>query len=128
MADKASNKTQKEAPASRASKDASATDFAVLEIGGSQLIVHVGDVFEVNKLDAKSGDTIKTKDVLMTKVGDSVQVGEPHVKGAEVEMKVLAQTKGKKIKAFDYKAKSRYRRRWGYRPHLTRIEITQIKA
>ena len=102
--------------------------LAVLEISGIQLIVKPGEVYEVEKIDARSGDTVKLDTVMLTKHGDNVKVGDPYVKGASVELKVLAQTKGKKLKAFTYKAKARYRRRWGYRASLTRVEVVSIIA
>ena len=114
--------TREESTASTANK------VAVLEISGTQLIVRPGEVYEVEKIDAKSGDTVSFDTVMLTSDGKTTKVGTPYVKGAKIELKVLAQTKGKKLKAFNYKAKSRYRRRWGYRPLLTRIEVLSIEG
>ena len=45
----------------------------------------------------------------------------------EVEGKVVAHGKGKKIIVFKYKAKKNYRRKQGHRQPYTKVEITSIK-
>ena len=40
--------------------------------------------------------------------------------------RILADAKGPKIRASNYKNKSNQRRRWGHRQHLAEIEITGI--
>jgi large subunit ribosomal protein L21 len=46
--------------------------------------------------------------------------------GASVSARVVGQTKGRKIVAFNYKPKSNQRRRWGHRQRYSTIEITGI--
>jgi large subunit ribosomal protein L21 len=59
--------------------------------------------------------------------GDNVQVGQPVVKGASVEAKVLdTDVKGKKVTAIRYKAKKRVNKVRGHRQMHTLIEITKI--
>lgn len=101
-------------------------DFAIVKIRSKQHQVSVGDKLDLNRLHAKEGDVISFDDVLLLKKGKKLEVGNPTVKDSKIEAKVLKHFKGKKIKIFKYKAKSRYRRRIGHRQLKTQIEITKI--
>ena len=59
--------------------------------------------------------------------GDGVKVGSPTVKGAKVTAKVVHH-KGDKTITFKFRRRQRTRRRVGFRPSLTTLEITKIKA
>lgn len=101
-------------------------DFAIVKIGRSQYQVTKGDVLTVEKLEAEEGKTVKFADVLLTFSKDKATIGQPTVKGALVEAKVLDQFKGKKMYINKFKAKSRYRKKIGHRQMYTKIEITKI--
>lgn len=97
---------------------------AILETGGKQYSVQVGDVVYVEKLDAQEGEKIVFDKVLMA----NGVVGNPYVKGASVEGKVVKNGKGKKINIFTYKPnKTSTRKRQGHRQPYTKVEITKIK-
>ncbi len=96
----------------------------ILETGGKQYSVNVGDVIYVEKLDAPEGEKIVFDKVLMT----NGVVGNPYVNGASVEGKVVKNGKGKKINIFTYKPnKTSTRKRQGHRQPYTKVEITKIK-
>lgn len=97
---------------------------AVIETGGKQYYVEEGSIIFAEKLDAKENDTITFDNVLMIN-GVS---GNPCVKGAKVQGKVLKQGKGKKIKVYKYKQKKKYRRTQGHRQPYTKVEITKLVA
>lgn len=100
--------------------------FAVLRTGGKQYKVKEGDELKIEKLKAKEGETIRFNDVLLTFSGDNVKIGDPVVKGAVIEGKILLQDKGPKIVVFKMKAKKRYRKKTGHRQKLTKIKIEKI--
>lgn len=102
--------------------------FAVVKTGGKQYKVQKDDKILVEKLDGKEGDKVTLDEVLMVVDGKTAKVGEPLVKGAKVEAKVVAQTRGPKITVFKKKRRQNYRRKKGHRQDLTMIEITNIKA
>ncbi len=102
--------------------------FAVIKTGGKQYKVQKDDKLFIEKLDAKEGDKVKLEDVLMISDGKKSTLGEPLVKGAAVEAKVIAQTRGSKITVFKKKRRQNYRRKKGHRQNLTMIQITNIKA
>ena len=102
--------------------------FAVIKTGGKQYKVAKDDVINVEKLDAEAGKKIKIKDVLMVGEGADVTVGDPIVKGAEVEAEVVDQKRDRKILVFKKKRRQNYRRKAGHRQHKTVLKITGIKA
>ena len=95
---------------------------AVFETGGKQYYAKVGDILYLEKLDGSADDKITFDNVLM--VGE--KSGNPYVKGAKVEAKILKQGKTKKIIVYKFKAKKKYRRTQGHRQPYTKVEITKI--
>lgn len=100
--------------------------YAIVRINGKQYQVSKGDTIDVDKLEGEVGSTLKIDDVLMVGDDGKTTIGDPVVKGAMVKAKILEQKKGKKIEVRRFKAKSRYRRKTGFRPMLTSIEISSI--
>lgn len=100
--------------------------FAVIATGGKQYIVTPGQKLQVEKLNAKEGDSFKFDEVLLVADGDKVEVGLPHVSGAVVEAKVFRQGRGQKKIVFKYHSKTRYRKRKGHRQEFTELEIIKI--
>lgn len=97
---------------------------AIIETGGKQYCVAVGDTLYVEKLDAEVGKKVVFDKVLMA----NGVVGNPYVKGASVEAEVLKQGKSKKITIFTYVPnKKSTRKKQGHRQPYTKIEIKKIK-
>lgn len=102
--------------------------FAIIETGGKQYLVSAGDRIKIEKLDKKEETKIKFDQVLMLGDDKKVTVGQPLVKGASVEGKILAQGKGPKITILKYRPKKRYQKKMGHRQPYSQVEITEIKA
>ena len=102
--------------------------YAIIETGGKQYRVSVGDSLSVEKLPLDAGSDVTFDRVLMLGGNGSTQVGTPLVMGASVQGQVQDQYRGEKLVIFKYKAKKRYRRRTGHRQSLTRVAITAITA
>lgn len=97
---------------------------AIIETGGKQYYVAEGDTIYVEKLDVEEGKKVVFDKVLMA----NGVTGNPYVKGASVEGKVLKQGKSKKITVFTYVPNKRStRNKQGHRQPYTKIEITKIK-
>lgn len=110
------------------SKAPEGAPYAIIETGGKQYRVAVGDTLAVEKLPVDAGTDITFDRVLLVSGDGSTRVGVPLVPGATVRGRVEAQFRGEKIVVFKYKPKKRYRRRTGHRQSLTRVEITAIEA
>ncbi|MCH5158841.1 MAG: 50S ribosomal protein L21 [Clostridiales bacterium] len=98
--------------------------FAIIETGGKQYRVSVGDVIDVERIEAEEGATIELK-VLMTGDGDAIAVGA-EAESKKVSATVLKQVKSKKVVVFKYKAKKNVRKKQGHRQFYTRIKIESI--
>ena len=100
--------------------------YAIIETGGKQIKVAVGESVFVEKLEAEVGEEIVFDKVLL--VSDkTAKVGTPYVKGATVKAKVEKQDKAKKVIVFKYKSKANIRNKNGHRQPYTKVEIKKIK-
>ncbi len=102
--------------------------YAVIETGGRQYRVAVGDTIDVELLDAQVGDSLDIEKVLLVSDDEAVRVGQPLIEGACVRATVLEHGKGPKVVAFKYRPKQRYRRTLGHRQPYTRLRIDTIVA
>lgn len=100
--------------------------FAVVQTGGKQYRVAVGQSIQVEKLPAVKGDLIEFERVLMVGEGDQITAGTPVVEGARVLASVSRQERGPKIIVFRYKSKKRVRVTRGHRQNLTQVFIRDI--
>ena len=102
--------------------------YAIIETGGKQYRVSVGDSLAVERLPAEAGSDVTLDRVLLLGGDGATRVGTPTVAGAAVTARVDDHYRGEKIVVFKYKAKKRYRRRAGHRQSLTRLTITGISG
>jgi large subunit ribosomal protein L21 len=98
--------------------------YAVILAGGKQYKVSADQVLEIDKIKAEVGSNYTFDQVLLTVDGDDVQIGAPYLANVTVAAKVKEHTKGEKIRVAKFKAKARYRKVQGFRPQLTKVEIT----
>lgn len=111
------------APAQPAAKP---KGYAIIETGGKQYRVKVGDRISIERLPDDAGSDIRFERVLLLGGDGATRVGTPTVAGAAVTARVEDHFRGEKIVVFKYKAKKRYRRRIGHRQSLTHVTITGI--
>lgn len=98
---------------------------AVIRIKGRQYEVSEGEELLVDrKLDTK----IEPDVLLVFDENGEVKVGKPVLENAKVVLEVLDEVRGEKLEVLKYKAKSRYRRRYGFRPLFTKIKVKEIKS
>jgi large subunit ribosomal protein L21 len=100
--------------------------FAIIKISGVQLKVFEGMKYEINKISGNKGDKLEITDVLLVSDGKETKIGTPLVEGSKVTLEIASQKKGKKIDGLIYKAKARYRKRYGFRPSLTEVIVKKI--
>lgn len=104
------------------------TAYAIVETGGKQYRVKVGDRISVERLAADDGAAITFDRVLLVGGDGGTRVGAPVVEGATVSANVDDHFRGEKIVVFKYKPKKRYRKRIGHRQELTHLTITAINV
>jgi large subunit ribosomal protein L21 len=101
--------------------------YAIVEIAGQQFKVEEGKKIFVHRLSAENGKKIEFDQVLLIEDKGKVVVGEPLIKDAVVEGKILEQLRGDKVIVFKKKRKKGYRIRNGHRQYFTQVEIVSIK-
>ena len=102
------------------------TDFAILQTGGKQYRVKLGDTIRVETVRGDEGDTLTLEDIRMASVDGNIIIGNPKVDGVSVTAEVVGKGKDKKVVVFKYKAKTRYRKKKGHRQQYTDLRITEI--
>jgi len=100
--------------------------YAVLETGGKQYRVQVGDEINVEKLGIEADQEVVFDKVLAVGEGSDVKIGTPYVEGATVRGTVVENGKGKKVIVFKYKPKKDYRKKRGHRQPYTTVKIDAI--
>ncbi len=101
--------------------------YAIVETGGKQVKVEVGQAVFVEKIEVAEGETYTFDKVLLV-AGDDVKVGAPYVNGATVTAKVEKQGRGKKIVVFKYRPKKHSAKKMGHRQSYTKLLIEAINA
>lgn len=102
--------------------------YSVIECGGFQHKVTVGETLKLPKMDAKVGDVVTVSNVLLFADGATIQVGAPLVSGAAVTLEVLNQGKADKVISFKRRQRKRYRRTVGHRQLFTEVLVTGIAS
>ena len=101
--------------------------YAIIETGGKQVRVEVGEKIYVEKLNAEVGASVTFDKVLL--VSDkTAKVGTPYLEGASVTAKVEKQGKSKKIRVYKYKAKANEHKTIGHRQPYTCLVIEAING
>ncbi len=103
-------------------------DFAVIETGGKQYLVFVGDEVKIEKLldGSKLGDQITFDKVLLKDTGTNTEIGTPHISGAKVVAEVIENGRAPKIDVVKYKAKTGYFKKIGHRQPFVKIKILSL--
>ena len=99
--------------------------YAVLETGGKQTLVRVGDKIEIEKIAVEAGQETTMGTVCAISDGTTLRVGAPYVEGASVTLVVDGHKRGKKVVNFKAKRRKGSRRLVGHRQELT---VATVKA
>lgn len=103
------------------------TMYAVIETGGKQYRVAVGDRLRVESLSAAQGDSVKLDKVLLVAGGEGeILVGTPHLPGGAVTATVVGHGRGDKVHVFKMRRRKNYRRSQGHRQGYTELRVTAI--
>jgi large subunit ribosomal protein L21 len=102
--------------------------FAVIQTGGKQYKVAVGDEIAVEKIkgDYKVGDKVTIESVVMKDDGSTTTLGAPYIAGSTVEATITESGKLAKVMIVRYRAKSRYHKRNGHRQPFMSLKINAI--
>ena len=102
--------------------------LAVIKTGGKQYVVKAGQILKVEKLDGKKGDSVSFDNVLAVTDSSNHTIGNPLIKGASVEAKILDQIRDKKIIVFKKRRRKNSKSTQGHRQYLTVLQIESIMS
>ena len=100
--------------------------YAIVDIAGQQFKVEKDQKLYVHRLEVEEGKKVSFDKVLLIDTGKKVSVGDPVVKGASVDAKVISHLKGDKVLVFKKKRRKGYKKLNGHRQYLTQIQIEGI--
>ena len=100
--------------------------FAIIETGGKQYKVSASKILEIEKLNAKIGETVKFKNVLLLNDDKNTEIGSPSINGATVEAKLLDNVKDRTVLIFHKRRRKHSRKKNGHRQRHSKIQITKI--
>lgn len=108
--------------------------YAVIEQGGKQEKVAVGDVLNIELMDVAPQDTeIQFDKVLFVNDGKDIKIGTPYVNGAKVtaSFKTTAEdalVKGEKLYPTHFRRRKDSKRRVGHRQKYLQVTIKSIEV
>jgi len=100
--------------------------YAIVEIAGQQFKVEEGKKIFVHRLEAEEGTQVEFDKVLLIEDEGKITIGEPTIKDALVEGKVVDRVRGDKVIVFKKKRKKGYRVKNGHRHNFSQVEILSI--
>ena len=101
--------------------------YAIVRVGGKQYRVEEGQSILVDRMRADEGDKVDLQPLLFAD-GDKSLLDSGELGKVTVQAVVTGHERGKKIHGLKFKPKRGYKRRYGARSHLTRLEISSIKT
>jgi large subunit ribosomal protein L21 len=103
--------------------------YAVIEDGGKQYKVSEGDMLLIERRDLDDDQRTLTLDrVMMVGAGQEAKIGTPWVDGASVSAKVITELKTPKVTGVKFKRRKGYRKTFGHRQQMLKIQIDKINA
>lgn len=102
--------------------------YAIIETGGHQLFIQPGESYDINKFSGvEDNSKICFNRVLLIKSEKETVIGQPIIKNALVEGRILKTFKAPKILVYKMRPKKKTRRKFGHRQRLTRFLIETIQ-
>jgi len=102
--------------------------YAIVKVGGKQYRVEKGDSLLVDRMPDDEGAKVALEPLLFKGDKDEAVFAADDLGKVKVEAVVKAHERGPKIHVLKFKPKRGYKRRYGHRSDLTRIEIGDIKV
>lgn len=100
--------------------------YAIVDIAGQQFKVEKDQKLFVHRLEVEEGKKVSFDKVLLIDSGSKISVGDPVVKGASVDAKVISHMKSDKVLVFKKKRRKGYQKLNGHRQYMTQILIEGI--
>lgn len=101
--------------------------YAIVKVGGKQYRVEKGDSLLVDRMPEDEGAKVALEPLLLKGDKDELVFAGDDLGKVKVEAVVKGHERGPKLHVLKFKPKRGYKRRYGHRSDLTRIEIADLK-
>ncbi len=101
--------------------------YAFIELAGHQYRVEPEQIIVTEKTGHKIGENFECEKIIALGKEDGLQVGDPYLKTATVQIQVLDDIRAKKILGFKYKKRKGYARKFGHRQNVQKLKILDVK-
>ena len=81
--------------------------YAIVEASGTQIWLQPNRYYDLDRIAADVDATIKLDSVLLVKDAKGTTLGQPYVKDASVELKVMAHRRGQKVIVYKMRPKKK---------------------
>ncbi len=102
--------------------------YAIIQNGGKQYKVSEGDVVLLDCLNLEPKSKVEVKEVLALCEENNINIGNPYVEGALVELEVINEGRGKKVITFKKRRRKDSKTKRGFRRDFTRVRVIKITA
>ncbi len=101
--------------------------YAIFQTGGKQYQAIPGKTLAVEKLEGNAGDQISFAEIVLRKSDDeTIEIGQPFVKGATIQASIIKQTRSPKVIIFKFQRRKKRRTKTGHRQPITVVRIESI--
>ena len=101
--------------------------YAIFQTGGKQYQAIPGKTVAVEKLEGNAGDQISFAEIVLRKSDDqTIEIGQPFVKGATIQASIIKQTRSPKVIIFKFQRRKKRRTKTGHRQPITVVRIESI--
>ncbi len=101
-------------------------NYAIVEASGTQVWLEANRYYDLDRIHADVDEKITLEKVLLINDEKGLSIGKPYIKGARIELKVMAHKRGPKIIVYKMRPKKKTRTKNGHRQELTRVMVTAI--
>ena len=106
---------------------AKSEEFAVIQSGGKQYLVHPGDSVKIEKVSGNVGDAIEFAEVLARRDAEGkLNVGSPYLAGTVVKGTISALVKDRKVVGLKKRKKKASKVKHGHRQKRVEVRIESI--
>ncbi len=103
--------------------------YAIIKIKKKQYIIKKNQHILIEKINKKIGKNffIKTKNIIFIYFKKKILYKKEDIKFFKIKIKILDQIKKKKINIIKFKKRKNYKKKYGHRQKLTKIQVKYIK-
>ncbi|OGF59940.1 MAG: 50S ribosomal protein L21 [Candidatus Fischerbacteria bacterium RBG_13_37_8] len=100
--------------------------FAIIQNGGKQYKIAVGNNIDVEKVTGGPGEKIELKEFILLQTDDGKMLTGKELEKAVAIGTIIEQGKNKKVIIFKKKRRETFRKKTGHRQLYTRVKINDI--